>query len=332
MPPFDVGDWIVLRPLLPVGLPFVDSCKWPPDPAPLFVLILASPQPHKLEILRQNIMKVPEYAACTVIFHENPMRTTYFGGRDASLLQILTRCKSACVLQDASWTEALQRAAPFALIQTSFPDGIFILNDDVQLNFRIDAFVAKAHHFSLDAGSPMILNSHGVMRPRRMQNMTLQPTLPHGVGWHRSNESSAATKVLDHNKTRATHQIRDSERPGLRLVSVIEPSAQWFSQKAWKCYWDLLDPLVNGGGYGLEYWMRDWCHRRLGRAPRIALLEEFTLTSAPNDNQSLQSLVPSRGFVGRSGGRAGAWARAWQMHAQEDAWKARGVTLTSSWS
>lgn len=155
--------------------------------------------------------------------------------RSRAELQPILDRCSVCLLKNSSLTEVEKRGAPRALVKAQHTAGVLLLLDDVSLNFSVGNFVRTARRLNLDTASPAILNSWRVMGPHRHT---------HGaIG---------------------------------RSVRVIEAQAQWFSQQMWtSCYWDLLDPAVNGGGYGIDTWEHDWCARRMGRAPRMGILDCF---------------------------------------------------------
>jgi hypothetical protein len=210
------------------------TCHWPPPPAPMLSLILASPDAKRLEIVANNLRLMPNSSehSCVIVFYARLKE------EESHLLRpLMARCPSVCLLTKSSYTASIKRAAPPDYVAASFPKGVFLLLDDVALHFPVGHLIRAARSHRLDVASATIHNTYPYMAP-------------------------------------AAYASRTS-RAVPRRVSMVETQAQWMSVSAWRCFWELLDPATNGGGYGIDWWFQDWFRHRRRRMPQIALFDAF---------------------------------------------------------
>ena len=118
-------------------------------------------------------------------------------------------------------------------------------------------------------------------------------------------------------KSMGAHELAAGEEG--RLVRFLEMGAQWFSVEMWGCFAELLEPEINGGGYGTDVWLFDWCSTRLERSVRMGIFDTLLARQLPLPRH-LEAHKDKRSNH----------TRFEQMMVQSNTWKRRGHFLTIS--
>ena len=116
------------------------------------------------------------------------------------------------------------------------------LDDDV-VQFTVRPFLCTARRLQLDVASPAIMG---------------EATRPSWGLMQRREYAGAA-----------------------RIVTIVEIHVTYFSPRAWACYQELLDPILNWGGYGYDIWLQNYMvdHCAL-REPKMGILDGYSATHA----------------------------------------------------
>lgn len=109
---------------------------------------------------------------------------------------------------------------------------VMLLLDDVELGSKFEFITMFDAMFRNDLSvvSPAILGAHqGAVTPRSSFSKKYHHGLRYKVG---------------------------------HFVDVIEIFATIFTLKAWKCFWDLVDPKINSSGWGYDLYLSDYCKNK----------------------------------------------------------------------
>ena len=128
-------------------------------------------------------------------------------------------------------------------VTRGFGGGVLVCLDDDVVQFALPPFLCTARRLQLDVASPAIMG---------------EATRPSWGLMQRREYAGAA-----------------------RIVTIVEIHVTYFSPRAWACYQELLDPILNWGGYGYDIWLQNYMvdHCAL-REPRMGILDGYTAIHA----------------------------------------------------
>ena len=144
------------------------ECKWPPPAAPLLVLSLTEGSEERLRVLVSHLRWLPsmDEATCVIWLQSSP-------SEDQASVQLRSRLSARCSVCLANrvhrnFSAGLQFIAP--LVGQQHPNGIFILMDDVQLEFPLLRLFERAVRHKLDTASPAVRGTWKLMAPHEAQD------------------------------------------------------------------------------------------------------------------------------------------------------------------
>ena len=171
-------------------------------------------------------------------------------------------------------------------VTRGFGGGVLVCLDDDVVQFALPPFLCTARRLQLDVASPAIMG---------------EATRPSWGLMQRREYAGAA-----------------------RIVTIVEIHVTYFSPRAWACYQELLDPILNWGGYGYDIWLQNYMvdHCAL-REPKMGILDGYSATHAHHwfrkDAHVAQKLWLAA--------RAHNGSRVYQMLDMEKAMRQRGTPV-----